>query len=107
MKQVILGELDQRKTINHKILIADLTLEDLKELGDFATGGFKAVWDNEAVKSVTIAMYTDTNGHQKRRFGASLKALSKDEAIDSFEALAKTLGIKIERTLEIYSGGKK
>ena len=105
-KQVIIGFIDQKKTTNEKILMADMSLDDLMELGDFKSGQFETIWNTKSVKSLTIAIYENASGENKRRVGAGSKRLTKDQGIESFKAMADSLGVTVDRALEIHFGGK-
>lgn len=86
--------------------MADLALDDLMEMGDFKSGQFEAVWNNKLVKSLTIAIYENASGEGKRRIGAGSERLTKEQGIESFKEMAESLGVTLERSLEIHFGGK-
>ena len=105
-KQVIIGHLSLKEEKNERILIADLSLDDLTEMGDFKSGQFKTIWNNDLIKSLTIAIYDNEKGETKRRIGAGSERLTTEQGLAAFKEMAESLGVTITRTLEIHSGGK-
>ena len=100
-KRIVLFKIDQRKKVNSEMIIADMKLKELCRVGDFKKGSIPMLYKNDSIKSIVIAIYKNKKGEQKRRIASLPKWLDKKEGVEQARMVAMSLGIEVERTLEV------
>ena len=99
----------QKKTTNGQCLSMDSDYPSfLKHFPGFADSvTLKSLFASPGCQQITICVYENLKGEEKRRIGGSSRKLNNIEEIrQNMMEMAKTLGIEITRALEVLTGEK-
>ena len=108
-KQVtILSGIDLRRRVNAQCVSCDMDFKDVCSFfPDFiGSWGLEALFDQAAVKHIAICLYTNKAGEGKRRIVGLGNNAREEELKSVINGLARSLGVDIDRSLEILKGGK-